>query len=767
MLDVVNSLVSQATTGSGTLNGSTVGGATANSNPWFNLYQNTLGRAPTQAELNRWGNGSTITPQQMDKFLGEARNEAVNTMPKTGAVGNIAQQILAQGNTAQWSGEGYGSPEKTAYDMAVMLAGQGITDINQLGKITKTIPAHQVDDPEYGSVNIPEQTVSFFGNKETGQEISPYYDKAGQVGADIWGGTFKGEGSTAYGVSFDASGKPTIYSKYGGSSSNLSDYTPLLLAGAAFGAPFLGELLSGAGAAGAGTLGGLGDLGAMGALGEGVGAGAGLGAGTAAGTAAGTGATLASLGDLGTMGALGGEGALAGGAGSVAGMGAGTGLTAAGTGAGGLGGAMSTLGGEAALGSGLTTAGAGAGTMGALGGEAALGTGVGAGAGAIGSNLGTTLAGTSTLPVGTTLANLGAGAGGSLLGAGAGSALGAGAGSALGTSLATGLGLNALGGVLGAAANQSGISNARDLINQYGTKAYDALQSAYGDQKGVYAGNRADLLGNFATAKGDLASALASQRGIYDTTNTNLANTYANTQNQLGNVYNQQVGFQQPYQAVGQSAAQGLIANQPYFTHQFDVNDLNTNLAPNYAFQLQQGQMANQRAANMGGGSLGGNALQGLQRYTQDYAGNAYQQAFNNYNQQRNNIYNSLAGMANIGTTSGGQLAGLGSNYGSTLGGLSSAYGGNMVSNTGQMQGAYNQYGSNLTNLNTNLANNLTSAANAMQTAAGLYGGNQASLATGIGGALAGNATASGANTATALSNLGNTALLGSMLKAT
>jgi len=93
----------------------------------------------------------------------------------------------------------------------------------------------------------------------------------------------------------------------------------------------------------------------------------------------------------------------------------------------------------------------------------------------------------------------------------------------------------------------------------------------------------------------------------------------------------------------------GTAQGSGYLTHQFDATDLQKGLAPNYDFMLQQGQMANQRAANMGGGALGGNALQGLNKYTQDYAGNAYQNAFTNYQNQRSNIYNTLAGIAGIG----------------------------------------------------------------------------------------------------------------------
>ena len=687
MLDVVNSLVSQAlagTPGNQVSEQNLRGGPVQYlpQNPTVDLYQRTLGRTPSQAEIDSWNFGSTIDPQELDRFLGAARNEAITTMPTTGAVGNIANQILSQSNPAQLSGTGLGTAEKTAYDMAVMLAGQGISDVNQLGKATKEVPTYDEEGNQVGT-----QSVTQFINKATGEAINPYYDKASQVGPDIWGGTFAGKGSTGYGVNFDASGNPNFYSQYGGSSSNLKDYAPLLaIGGLALGAPYLGELLGGA-SAGAGT-------------------------------------TLASLGDLGTMGALGGEGALAGGAGTVAGMGTGTGLTSSGLG--GLGGLSGAAGFDGALGSGLTSAGAGGlgGALGAAGFDGALGSGLTAGAGglaatnsllggsALGSTLGNLATGVGAGALGSTLGGLSTGVGsglGSAAGSAAGTALGSGAGSALGTSLATGLGLSALGNVLGTAANQSGISNARDLINQYGAQAQGNLAKAYADAQALNAANKADLTSN-----------------------------YAKTQGQLGDVYKQQVGFQQPYQQVGQSAAQGLIANQPYFTHQFDVNDLYTNLAPNYAFQLQQGQMANQRAANMGGGVLGGNALQGLQRYTQDYAGNAYQNAFNNYNTQRNNIYNSLAGMANIGTTSAGQLAGLGNTYGSNLGSLSSNYGGNLTTAAGQGINAANAYGLNTAN-----------------------------LATGIGSALAGNATATGANTANALNTLGNTALLGSMIKAT
>jgi hypothetical protein len=516
---------------------------------------------------------------------------------------------------------------------------------------------------------------------------------------------------------------------FGGLKEALTD--PVVLA--ALGGAAYGGLLGGAGAAtgagsafealnaGAGAFGGSSSLGSLGALGADYGLGTGS---SVAGMGTGTGILPGTSGlGFGTADAA-----------NLASMGGGQGLTTTAMGGGTLGQLGTNLGatglGNLNLGAtnvGLGTSNAGLTGLGSTNLGSALTGGLGAGltnTGILqGQGLGTTLLGTGT-GVGSTGLNTGVGTattlGGNVLGGtgtnvgnvantALGTALGTGAGTALGTTLGQGLTLSALGTGLGGIANQAGISDARNLINQYGTQAQGSLAEAYKNAQSLNVANRADL-----------------------------GNVYSNASTVLNDLYNKQVGYQQPYQDIGQAGSQGLLANQDYLTRQFTNADLNANLAPNYAFQLAQGQMANQRAANMGGGSLGGNVLTGLQRYTQDYAGNAYQNAFNNFNTQRQNIYGNLSNMANIGTTSAGQLANLGSSLGGVYGNLSSGYGGNLTTAAGQGINAANQYG-----LNT------------------------AGLATGIGGALASNAAQTGANNATMLSNLGNTALLGSMLRAT
>jgi hypothetical protein len=168
----------------------------------------------------------------------------------------------------------------------------------------------------------------------------------------------------------------------------------------------------------------------------------------------------------------------------------------------------------------------------------------------------------------------------------------------------------------------------------------------------------------------------------------------------LKDIYNQQLGFVQPYQAAGQQGLNQISANMPYLTHQFNAADLAAGLAPNYDFMLQQGQMANQRAANVGGGALSGNTLQGLQKYTQDYAGNAYQNAFQNYQNQRTNIYNTLSNIAGLGSTANAQAIGAGTNYGQQQTGLTTGLAAaNAAATVGQGQNVSNTLGNVMNNI--------------------------------------------------------------------
>jgi hypothetical protein len=152
-------------------------------------------------------------------------------------------------------------------------------------------------------------------------------------------------------------------------------------------------------------------------------------------------------------------------------------------------------------------------------------------------------------------------------------------------------------------------------------------------------------------------------------------------------------------------------------SHTFNNADLNSQLAPNYQWQLQQGLGATNQAFNVAGG--GSNMVNAADIFAQNYAGNAYQNAFNNYQTQNNNIYNRLAGIANLGTTATGQNIQAGGQY---SGALSSMFGTLAPSSTNLATNT----GSNLANLAQNTGSNLSNLA-------GAYGTQSANLATGLG----------------------------------
>jgi hypothetical protein len=267
--------------------------------------------------------------------------------------------------------------------------------------------------------------------------------------------------------------------------------------------------------------------------------------------------------------------------------------------------------------------------------------------------------GLQTGGLGTSLADMGgaqglttAGATGGILGASGLNATNAATMAGLGAAGLTGAnGIGStLGGIdtgaagLGAAAGAAGAGNTLADILPYTAGA--------GVVSGLLGANAAT---NAAQIQADAAAkAQAQQQANFETINKQQAPYRASGYGALNQLAGMGSGATTQYDASGNPIGPVTGATD-YLTHQFNAADLAAGLAPNYDFMLQQGQMANQRAGNVGGGALSGNTLQGLQKYTQDYAGNAYQNAFTNYQNQRSNIYNTLAGIAGIGQT--GQTA--------------------------------------------------------------------------------------------------------------
>jgi hypothetical protein len=197
-------------------------------------------------------------------------------------------------------------------------------------------------------------------------------------------------------------------------------------------------------------------------------------------------------------------------------------------------------------------------------------------------------------------------------------------------------------------------------------------------------------------AGGSLLGGAISARGQQNAAQTQ-ANATLQAQQQV--LAAGQQGAQQyaPYQALGQTGVNALNQQLPYLTQQFTNADLNANLAPNYQFMLGQGQGATIENANVGGG--GSNVNLANQQFTQNYAQNAYQQAFNNFQGQQTNIYNRLSGIAGIGmagaTGAANAMIGTGTNVAGLTSGLGNAQAASQIGQANAYAGGVN----NISNL--------------------------------------------------------------------
>ena len=155
-------------------------------------------------------------------------------------VDKITQQILGQGTTAKWKGEGFGSAEKNAMEMAKQLAASGVTDINQVGQKTVTMPGQSSFDEQGNETIGQDYTVTQIVNKATGLPLINDYGERGTGNA--WSGTYTGDGNTAFRVNFDAKGNPIFYTTAASSNDlvNILGDNPILNAIAQIGAAYFG-----------------------------------------------------------------------------------------------------------------------------------------------------------------------------------------------------------------------------------------------------------------------------------------------------------------------------------------------------------------------------------------------------------------------------------------------------------------------------------------------------------------------------------------------
>lgn len=160
----------------------------------------------------------------------------------------------------------------------------------------------------------------------------------------------------------------------------------------------------------------------------------------------------------------------------------------------------------------------------------------------------------------------------------------------------------------------------------------------------------------------------------------------ADIQKQMFDIQNLQ---QKPYREAGYGALTRIGELLPGLTKPVTREEIMG--LPGYQFGIEQGTGAARQMFNVGGG--GSNVDRAAQKFAIDYTlGTAMPQVL----AQRQNIYNTLAGIAGIGQTAQGQTTQLAQNVAGNIG--QAAIGGASALGAGQI-GAANAYAGGLSNI--------------------------------------------------------------------
>lgn len=161
-------------------------------------------------------------------------------------------------------------------------------------------------------------------------------------------------------------------------------------------------------------------------------------------------------------------------------------------------------------------------------------------------------------------------------------------------------------------------------------------------------------------------------------------------------------GIQIPQQGGGGSNASQAGANfgatsglpAGYLTQQFTPQDFEENLDPGYQFALQTGGQALRNADTPGVGALSGAALKDLMNFNVGTANQGYQNAFNRFTTQQNNIFSRLSGIAGLGQNAASNTGTAGTQLGTGIAQAQAAAGGAQAAGT---VGVTNSLGNSLT----------------------------------------------------------------------
>jgi hypothetical protein len=129
----------------------------------------------------------------------------------------------------------------------------------------------------------------------------------------------------------------------------------------------------------------------------------------------------------------------------------------------------------------------------------------------------------------------------------------------------------------------------------------------------------------------------------------------------------------------------------------FDMNDFQA--SPAYQFNLSEGQKAIDKGAAARGRYYAPATLQDIGKYSQGLASNEFQNAFNNYNTGKTNIWNRLNSLSGQGQNAAAQTGAFGSNAGNQMAantiGAGNAAAAGQIGGANALAGAANSYANN------------------------------------------------------------------------
>ncbi|OBQ41996.1 MAG: hypothetical protein AN484_19840 [Aphanizomenon flos-aquae WA102] len=150
-----------------------------------------------------------------------------------------------------------------------------------------------------------------------------------------------------------------------------------------------------------------------------------------------------------------------------------------------------------------------------------------------------------------------------------------------------------------------------------------------------------------------------------------------------------------PYRESGYTALKDIEGMKPFLTSQFGPDQFAQYLDPSMAFRQKIGTQTTERMANVGGGALSGNTLRALTDYGQNLASTEYGNAFNRFQTERGNIYNTLANIAGMGQGAVNTGVNAGQNFAASQTGLTT---GSAAAQAAGTVGAANAIGGAATN---------------------------------------------------------------------